>query len=552
MASEVDTSKGDRDTPSTLSLYTRNASGMVREVSTLDMMAYNASATAGTGMMLVILIFALFAIFPGANVYVAVVVGYLVAGIIITTFALLTSAFPRAGGDYLFGSRVIHPVVGLGSNIGVFLSTILGLGLFGVFTVTIGIAPIFNIIGVTTGNSWWQNAAATVSHRGWELVVAICSIGALSLVSAYRTKVATRTLTWSFAIGTAGFLVALLVMVFTSQHSFIHALNNFARPYTHSDDTYAATVKAGAKAGAVYPSTHGGYSTSATLGAASACVIQFMLCFWGSYMAGEMKGASRRNRQLATMLIPAYVQGALVILAVVVFIHTTGYNFLVAANAGALGVPVAPYYNFFSSIASGSNILSVIMALTFLGFIYPVLYVNSSMVQRALFAWSFDGLLPRRVSSVSERTRTPVLAITIVGCLGVLIAALYIYDGSSLSLLLGLSTVFLVPAVIVAGVAGLMLPRRLPQLFANGPADWRVAGVPVLPVVSAASVIVGIVLAALYFHFHANWAVKSALGMPLALIGCFVVAGVWYALAARFQRQKGVDLRYVYGSIPPE
>ena len=148
------------------SLYTRNSSGMVREVSTLDMLAYNAAAASGTGMALVIGLFFVFASFPGANLWVALLVPYAVIGVVWITFSLLSATFPRAGGDYLFGSRVLHPVVGLASTIATTGSTLLAVGLWGLFMVSVGLAPTFAIIGLTTHHPWWVHASETISTQG--------------------------------------------------------------------------------------------------------------------------------------------------------------------------------------------------------------------------------------------------------------------------------------------------------------------------------------------------------------------------------------------------
>jgi amino acid transporter len=532
------------------SLYTRNSSGMVREVSIWDMLSYNAAAASGTGLVLAIGLFFVFGSFPGANLYIALPLALLAVGVVWITFSLLMATFPRAGGDYLFGSRVIHPIVGLASNTAVFLSTIMAVGLFGAFMVNVGLAPTLTIIGVTTGHPWWVHAAETLSQRGWMLAIACASVLTISLLSMLRTKLVARLMTWSLAIATGGFLLAFFVMLFTSHASFVHTINDFSKPYTHTANTYAATIHQGGKEGLQYPSEHG-YSFKGTLGAFAVGLNMFMYYYWGAYMAGEMKGANKRNRQLTSMLGAGYIQGTLVILAAFVFIGTAGYNFFAAANSGAYGVPVTPYYNFFASVAAGSPVLSIVMGLTFLGFLLPGMYINSSMVQRALFAWSFDGLLPRKLSSVNERTRTPVVAISIIAALGCLFSAWVIY-GSNVQQVVVVTAVLLVPPVLVAGLAGLLLPRRLPHLFENGPADWRLGGIRVLPITSCACLILGVVWGGLILYFHQAFGVSGRWTMPLALIGCVVAAVAWYFIAQAVQRRRGVELKYVYQSIPPE
>lgn len=537
--------------PAPKSLYTRNSSGMVREVSALDMVGYNAAAAAGgTGIALAIALFYVFASFPGANLYIALPVALAVSGLVWVTFAVMSATFPRAGGDYLIGSRSLGPRVGLASHFAVFLSTIISVGLWGSFIVRIGLAPTFAIIGVTTHHPWWVHASETLSQRGWTFAFAVGAIGLISLLAMLRTKLVARVMTWSLGIATCGFLVAFLVILFTSHQSFINTINHFSAPYTHTKNTYGATIVAGAKAGLQYPSVHG-YSFKGTVGAFIIGLELCMFYFWGTYLNGEMRGASRRSRQLGTMLGAGYGQSILVIVAAFVFINTAGYNFFAAANAGAYGVPVAPYYTYFASIASGSSVISIFIGLTFLGFLLPGTYINTSLVQRSLFAWSFDGLLPRRLSDVNERTRTPVLAIAVIAILGIAFSAWVIWD-SNLQQVLSLTGIWLVPPIVVVGVSGLLLPSRHPEIYKNSPADWRVGGRSVLRLASAGCILLGLILGAGLMYFHTEFGVTGAATMPLALVGCVVVGVVWYALAVMLQRRRGLNLSLVYKTIPPE
>jgi amino acid transporter len=432
----------------------------------------------------------------------------------------------------------------------VFLSTILAVGLFGVFMVNVGLAPTFAIIGLTTHHPWWVHASETISQKGWSVVIAFGAIGLMSVLSMLRTKLVARAMTWSLAIATVGFFIALFVMLFTKNSSFVNTINDFSEPYTHTKDTYNATIESGAKAGLQYPSEHG-YSLRGTLGATVVGLSLGMFYFWGSYMSGEMKGAGRRSRHLTTTLVAGYVQGIVVILAAFIFINATGYNFFAAANSGAYGVPVSPYYNFFASVASGSPFLSIVMALTFLGFLFPGLYINSSLVQRSLFAWSFDGILPRKFSSVNERTRTPIVAIATIAVLGAG-CSVYLLYGSNVGQILAVTAFLLVPPVVVTGLAGLLLPSRLPHLYKNGPADWTVGGVSVLRPVSAGCLIVGLAWGFGIAYFHTEFGVRGVATMPLTVAACIVVAIVWYTAASVVRRRSGVELKYVYSSIPPE
>src|SRR2546421_9429622 len=86
--------------------FTRKATGLVRELSLVDMISYNAAVATPLGVALAIARFYVWAALPVANLTIALVIGLI--GIIfpIVTFALLSSAMPRIGGGY--ASFLLH------------------------------------------------------------------------------------------------------------------------------------------------------------------------------------------------------------------------------------------------------------------------------------------------------------------------------------------------------------------------------------------------------------------------------------------------------------
>jgi APA family basic amino acid/polyamine antiporter len=531
--------------------YARKATGLVREIPLIDMIAFNASGVGGAGFALLVGLFYAFAAFPGGNLVLGVLIALPLAGFVWVTFALVASVFPRVGGDYVFGSRVLHPVVGLASNIGVFASTALALGFFcGLITTSIVVAPTLSVIGTVTGSDWWLNAATTIQEHKWQMVIAVAAALTMTVLCALRTRLIARVATIGLAASYLGVLIAFFILLFTSHDSFVSTLNDFSDPITKQQDTYNATIAAGAKAGLRYPSEDG-YSLRSTIGMIYVGFGVMLWIWWGVYMSGEMKGAGQRRRQLTAILTAGYGQSILVLLAAIVFIKTIGYNFFAAANAGAYGVPVTPSFNFFASIVAGNDFVAILISLLLLGLLVPGAFINFAMCQRALFAWSFDGLLPRRVASVSERTHTPVTAIVMVGLLSVACAAYSIYASNFLQLLAVTAALLFLP-MFVTGLCGLALPSRRPELFAGSPADWTWRGIPVLKVASTGCVIVSLVFICLLAWFHTELGIKNALVVPALIPASFLIAWIWYMIARAAQRSRGVDLDLVYRTIPPE
>jgi APA family basic amino acid/polyamine antiporter len=530
--------------------FMRKATGLVRELSLLDMITYNAAVQTPISAALAFSLFFAFAAFPGANLIVDLIVSLVLVSFTFVTWALLSAAMPRIGGDYAYISRIIHPALALASNLCYLLGALLATAWIGTIAVRTVMAPAMVIVGRLSGNNWWVTASATIAQNGWTFAISSALVIATGVVAIFGTKLAGRFCTWFYLISLGGALVTLFILLFTSHGAFVRDLNDFSLPFTHTKNTYGATIAAGSKAGLVYPSVSG-YSFKNTLGALFVTYGLTVSAYAAVYLSGEMKGAGRRGRQLSSTFISGIGQGLLLLVCVIVFLHTTGYNFFVAANNGAYGVPVSPYANFFAGVVGGSSALGGLLGLAFLLCIPPWIYTNAAIVYRGPFAWSFDGLVPRSFAKVNPRTHTPVVAITVVTVLAVAACAWASFSTSFLTLfsylvLLGYFT------ITIVGLAAVLMRRRLPDVYNGSPADWRVGGVRVLPVAGAVTVVVNVFMIGLGLWFHANIGLPHLITPILVLCGVSLAGVLFYYIAKAVQSQHGIDISLAYKSIPPE
>ena len=530
--------------------FTRKATGLVRELSLVDMISYNAAVATPLGVALAIALFYVWAALPGANLIIALVIGLI--GIIfpIVTFALLSSAMPRIGGDYAYISRIMHPSLALASNLCYLIVALMGAAFVAVAGVRLVIAPTLAIVGVLGGYSSWVSASTTVSGNWWTFFLGSAVIVASAAVAVLGTKLAGRIMTILYMVSLIGSVVTLLILVFTSRGSFISNLNSFSKPFTHLNDTYHATIAAGAKAGLVYPDKTG-YSTKSTIGAIYVTYGLLVSAYAGVYLAGEMKGAGRRRRQLQSVLWSGYGQGLLILVSTLAFIHTVGLDFLIASSNGAFGVPAAPYSLFFVGVVSGSTLVGVILGIALICCIPPWLYANAAIAYRVPFAWSFDGLSPRRFTEVNERTHTPVVAIVVMTVFCIVATAWAAFTTSFLTYFSYL-VLFGYFTIIMVGFAGLFMPSRLPAVYKGSPAEWRVAGVSVLPVMGALTVVWNVFVVGLALYFHEAIGLPD-LWKPIGALVLIAVAGIAYYYGARaIQRGRGINIDLAFKTIPPE
>ncbi|MDX6592685.1 MAG: hypothetical protein QOJ13_1881 [Gaiellales bacterium] len=530
--------------------FTRKATGLVRDLSLLDMITYNASVATPLGVALAIALFYVFAIFPGANIVVALLLGLVGILFPIVTFALLSSAMPRVGGDYAFISRIMHPSLALASNLCYLIVAIMGAAFVATAGVRLIIAPTLAIVGVLGGYSSWVDASTTIAGEWWTFIIGSLIIIACGAIAVLGTKLAGRTMTILYLVSLAGSVVTLLIIAVTSRDTFVSNLNEFSQPFTGVGDTYNATIEAGREAGLVYPDQDG-YSWKSTIGAIFVTYGILVSAYAGVYLAGEMKGAGKRSQQLKAVLISGYGQGLLVFVSVLAFIHTLGLDFLIASSNGALGVPVAPYAQFFAGVVTGSTALGVLLGIALVCCIPPWLYANAAIAYRVPFAWSFDGLSPRWFTQVHPRTHTPVLAISVI-TVGCIVATAWASFGASFITYFTYLVLFGYFTIIMVGFAGLLMPSRLPEVYNGSPADWRLMGVPVLPVAGGLTVIWNVFVVGVALYFHENIGLPD-LWKPIVAVGGIAVAGITYYYVARaIQRSRGVNIDLAFKTIPPE
>ena len=172
------------------------------------------------------------------------------------------------------------------------------------------------------------------------------------------------------------------------------------------------------------------------------------------------------------------------------------------------------------------------------------------MSQRAPFAWAFDGLIPKKIAAVNDRTHTPVVSIAIIAIGSSAAVVWATYGKTFLTLLSEITLLFFVPFVIV-GISAVLMPRLRPHLYKNGPADWRVLGLPMLPITGAACTLISLFIMFLILHFHKSVGIEHVVTALYWVIGCAIAAIVLYYGASAMQRRQEFILSGVQ-DLPPE
>lgn len=536
-------------------LYTRNATGLVRTAGLTDTVFFNWISGGAIGLALVYNVYWILNGFPGVDIVQSTLVTLVFALCAVLVFALLAAAIPRSGGDYVFVSRILHPLWGFVSSWTNFISVAAYAGWVAWFCAVAFISGSASVLAQVSGITALGDFGTWAATPTGALVLGTIVLLFAAVSMAAGLQFSLRVITVLAIVGLIGLVLSAIVFLLNDHAAFVAKFNEFAGSALGSDP-YNAMVALGAKNGFT-PAPQGSADfASATLPAAVVAFYATGYTVWSIYIAGEVKGSGSRNRQLAAMAIPMVLNVLVLIGMVVLMFRTVGYDFLSSASyvynyAPAnypLGVP--PFVNFFASLLSGNAILNVIIGISWI--VWPVAMALLIMVgySRLLFAWSFDGVLPRALADVNERTHSPLKAV-VVSFVAAWIGLWLTINVTQFLTFLAFSLLLSLVFWFSVAIAGALLPFRLPKVFEASPARRRIGGIPVIT-------IAGLVLA-LWVLAEFYWALTvPGLFIPNAGEGILVTGGVMAVGAVIFiaswyvRKSRGFDPNYVYREIPPE
>ncbi len=539
------------------SLFVRQSSGLVREASALDAMIFNAVFSAPVGATLAFGIFYALGTSPGADLVVALLIAFVVNIPVCIMMSIMASAMPRTGGDYVWISRILHPAAAVFSNFSAAVSALIGAAFWARSFAVLAVGPTLAVLGAVLRNNGLINAGNAVSGSDvtgqlWTVGLGIALIIILAVTMSSGTKASFRVQNTCWIIASIGTFLAFVALLLGARSDFVANFNAFAQPFTHSPNSYQAIQDAAAKAGFAFTGNHPFFASTLPV---VAIIMTFMMWNWWSvYIAGELKSAGNLRRQLSVMIGALVWDSLFMIVGVLLLYRSAGEQFIASINfltttATGYTLPVQPYYNLMASIAANSPIFAVLIAISFLFWNLPAMFPNTFMPVRTIFAWSFDRILPSKLSEVSERTHAPVPAV-ITASIIVLAILIWSVLSTSFFTLLSLGVLAGVVTILTVSVAAIMLPYRRPELYRNSPANISVAGVPVLAIVAVLSILVMIGLAYVVLSYPQLGIIPW---QGFAFMAALVVLGLLIYLIARAVRSsQGINLDLIYRELPPE
>lgn len=533
----------------TPTLFLRKATGLVRGWSVRDSMIYACLATNFVTLGLYEFTFAGPA-FPKGQLITSILISAVLVSFLVVAYAGLIVTIPRAGGDYVWQSRI------LGSGLGFVMAAT------GWWFILWLWAPIYgNILSVQLFQPLWATlgdpggAAWFASKNGIFVVCLITIVLAGVLVSIGMAGYA-RIQKWCFLGGLIAFGVIAVLLLVSSHANFIHSFNLESHKLFGINNAYGSTQKAaaGLKSDGYAPQPMGFGPLGPTMLLVPAMMFFLLWPNWGSTLYGEIRGASDFKRVFIGMFSGLWITVALTVIFLLLVAKTMGWAFFQNANAtfyyAKSSIPIWPYPFMFAGWLVHNTAIQVILILAlslwFFGWV-GTLFLSST---RVIFAAAFDRVLPDRAAEVSERRKVPMYSLLLMLLPAVGLSAVYAYSTTFRSYTLD-ATLVIAVTYLFSAIAVVILPWRKPDLWRASPASRiKFLGVQVVPVA-------GVVTIALLGFDLWKWFTNDNYFVnnqdSLYFMGAlYVLAIVIYVIARIVRSRQGIDLSLINKEIPVE
>ncbi len=526
--------------------FARQATGLVRQAGAFDVFVYNTNFINIAIGVAFILLFVPAGAYPGANIYLAIL--FTVAAVLPTNlvYGALASIMPRSGGDYVYVSRTLGPLWGLAANWNYTVWSFFYIGVPAAFLGKYGISSLMRTIGVHSGDAGLVNVGTFFASPLGTFLAGVVLIAVFTAVFVTGLSTYMRVQNVLFAVAMLALVAIVVVALGASSDQFMARFDAYFAPVTGRPDTARAILDSLGRS-APAAASFDLHDTVASMTWAFS-VLGFGLA--SAYIGGEVKGASRV--QMRGMAGSVLFSAAWMLLLVAVVLRVVPYDFLGAvgaANPARTGLGFTPVFTELVSVLTGNWLLLLLIGAGFCLWTYAWLPIYIITTTRNMLAWAFDGLLPVRVAAVDDRFHSPIVAILLSSGLGVVFLAVYAFvpNFAVLSGFFGQVWTYM-----LAGLAAIVLPFKLRDLFEASPVRWRVAGFPVLSLVGALSIVGMGLIEYAYLNDPNSGISPQAPTMILVNVAVFLSGFVFYA-ATRFVRaRQGVDLGLVFAEIPPE
>jgi amino acid transporter len=585
-------------------LFLRNATGLVKGWSGFDAFAYAFMSVnlVALGMFYSL---AIFGYEPDGSAIVSIAITAIGMTFMSIAYAGLIAAMPRAGGDYVWQTRVLDGIPGaaVGGAFGAVALFLVGTAQGWDSTITYVAMAVGAIAGAALG-LWRGSVGFILSATGWWFILALWApiygfilkiefVQPLAAVLGWKDGVTffgtdngtfavsiftivvtsglvalgmagyARIQRWCLYIGLIALAVMFILLAISSVDTFKAAYDREGQALFGVSNAYQATIDQGNT-----QQVAGGDIGNFSFGSPTFLLVPFMLFFllypnWGSTLYGEVRGAGDFRKVLNGMLGGLWATAGLAIVFILLAAKTFGWTFFNASNATYVNyaygyvtdAPAVPIWGFPGLLASyliDSHLVQAIIVIAFgawwLGWT-GTLFLSST---RMIFAAAFDRVLPEWAARVSDRG-VPWGALALIMVPSIVLSYLYAYQAATFYPLTLDATLVIAVTFLGSSIAATILPYWKPDIYNASPvARYKIVG---LPLISVAGLLSSLFLGWVLWLWLSNpvYAIGVGNANSIAFLGVlYGAAAVLYIVARLWRRAQGVNLDAIHAEIPAE
>jgi amino acid transporter len=528
-------------------VFARKATGLRREASALDVFIYNTNnQNVGIGVTFMVLLIP--ALYIGGSMVTATILAGILALPMAGVYAYFAAAMPRSGGDYVYISRTLHPFLGFLSSWNWVVWLVTYTGIPAAYLAQYGLSGLCRELGYVFDSPTLVGYGDNFSRKWWIFVAGSILLTLFAIIFALGTRLYFRIQNVTFAIAMVGVVVGLIVLAFHNHTDTSSGFNAYVHGVGGVDNATASLAKYSNNLG------QAGFDLKQTLYAMVWPLFITLYAITSSFIGGEVRNA-KRSQFLAMPGSIVYVT-ILMLLLVLGLNHAAGTTFLGQLGyplpqdvPSVLGIGNLPTYNeVIATMVRNQGWLVLLLGFTFLFWTYVWLPINFLAATRAVLAWAFDGLFPRKLSEVNDRYHTPIYAIAFIWVLSEI--CLYLYVDQIFNTLNGIFAWIL--SFVLCSIAATVFPYRRPDLWKASPWNGSTLGIPNITLLGALATVC-LVFCEYWFWYDPVqgfdlWGTTLRWVMAMIVPSAIVV----YAIAWFTSKQRGVSVDKVFAEIPPE
>ncbi len=536
--------------PASQGLFTRQSSGLVREL----------GVPAATGIALAsVAVVNTFINFYGGllnfsqvDMVLPLLLGAAVWFVAMFAYRYLLQAIPRAGGEYIYMSRIIHPAIG----------TMVGIACAVGFSYTLAANANFaaNYFPLALTSLGLNDAASSITNTTQCIqvpcapglvTVAVVFLVIVGLGSIFSLRRIAQVILGLVTFQVLAFIILGFLFATHSHQDFVNALASSSGHPTAYQDVINLAKKDNIALGV---------SVGASIFVVPFMVLNYNGVLYSYYVGGELK------RPGSTYIWASLISlGLLIVVWVgvwVMMVNTIGLDFMQAqaqagttdaagygaitslqANAGGLG---------YGLLLSGDPITKIFIGLAVPAAELAVDLAFVAVVTRVMFALAFDRMLPIGLAKISERTQSPINAVIVA----VIIGILFTIGGSILNIaaISANLALFFALVLLCGSVSAIFLPFRRPELIKNPATNDvdRVAGIPTAAVWGVISTLGALFTVGVIIAKPNVFGAFSYVSVGSLIVIFFSGPIIYFIVRQRRLQSSSIDMGLAMRELPPE